>query len=439
MVNDSNTAQFGNQYLALSNDGHPECFGVSQPITFVPVSGEQYRFAIWARSSSPGDLRSIRLVLTANGPTPVAAEQPFSGIGGEWVCLEVAHTVNRTDHTAITPSVVLDDEDGIEVFLDAAQLTRGTGSLCPTIPLPSGMKASDAGDQSRVILQWDSVPGATFYKVYKSNTNTSTQVYLDRSLTNSFIETSLPPSVTAYYSVQACNAGGCSKHSSRDAGSLADPNLDFFDGFEDGNLNHWDAAINSPASVYACSVGSLNGAYGLCVKANLTSSAILVHNLSAPTRDLELNFTFDPNNADLGNQVFNLVKFIDTVNVRQALTVQIVQANSGYRVRIGAQEDSGNQISTGWVNIPNQPTEITMKWWSTIGQLRSASGGFSGASLKINGVQVGELTGLSNHNLVVDQIVAGGLVNAAPSGASGIYYLDDINYVLPLFLRPNQP
>ena len=80
-----------------------------------------------------------------------------------------------------------------------------------------------------------------------------------------------------------------------------------------------------------------------------------------------------------------------------------------------------------------------MKWWSTIGQLRSTSGGFSGASLKINGVQVGELTGLSNHNLVVDQIVAGGLVNAAPSGASGIYYLDDINYVLPLFLRPNQP
>ena len=439
VVNDSNTAHFGNHYLALSNSGNPECVGVSQPITFTPASGEQYRFAVWARSSSASDLRSIRLLLTANGLTPTATNQPFSGIGEDWVCLEVAHTINRTDHTAITPSVLLDDADGIEVFLDAAQFTRNTGSLCPTTPIPSGMRASDAGDQTRVILQWDSVSGATFYKVYKSSTPTSPRIYLDRSLTNKFIETTLPAFETAYYSVQACNAGGCSNFSSRDAGSLADPNLDFFDGFEDGDLNRWDLAVNSPASLYACSAGSLNGAYGLCVNADLTSSAILVHNLSAPTRDLELNFTFDPNGADLGNQIFNLVKFIDTVSVRQALTIQVVQANSGYRVRIGAQEDSGNQINTGWVNIPDQPTEITLKWWSTIGQLRSTSGGFSGASLQINGVQVGELTGMSNHNLVVDRIVAGGLINAAPSGANGTYFLDDINYNLPLFLRPNQP
>ena len=439
VVNNSNQAQFANHYLAINKDpDDTNCEGVSQTLVHPPVYGDRYRFAVWARSAQAGSLRSLHLDLTTEGTSSDTTSQAFSGIGADWVCLEMDHIIGQNGLTGVTASIIVDDTDGIDLWIDSAQVTVNTGKLCPTIPIPTNLKASDAGDDERVFVSWDSVPSATFYKVYRHTNANPSEILLDRAYTNEYTDTNGDPYTDFYYTVKACHAGGCSKSSNRDLGSIAYPFYTFFDGFEDSNFNNWDSSINSPGNIRTCQTSNLNGNYSLCIDAAMTSSAFLVKNLATPAKDLEVKFKFDPNNVDYKNYVYNLVKLIDTQNGRQPLTVQVHNAPTGYYLRISAQVDNGPQTSSAWVAISDKPVEIMLKWWSTIGESRSAAV-FSGATLTIDGAKVSELSGLINQQLSVNRILVGGLVNSTPTGANGIYYMDNFSFWSPELNRPTVP
>ena len=83
---------------------------------------------------------------------------------------------------------------------------------------PTNLQASDGTYPDRVQLGWTGSSGATYYKVYRSDTSTGKKNLLGVPATTSFADTTGIPGVSYYYRVKACNSGGCSVYSFTNTG-----------------------------------------------------------------------------------------------------------------------------------------------------------------------------------------------------------------------------
>jgi hypothetical protein len=88
---------------------------------------------------------------------------------------------------------------------------------------PTGVSASDGTFTDKVRVSWSASTGATYYQVFRHNTNDSSSA---TSLTSShpsspYDDTSAVPGTTYYYWVKACNSTGCSDFSASDSGNRA--------------------------------------------------------------------------------------------------------------------------------------------------------------------------------------------------------------------------
>jgi hypothetical protein len=89
---------------------------------------------------------------------------------------------------------------------------------------PLGVQASDGLFNDRVRISWNGVGGASFYKVVRNTTNSTTgaTVLSSDTLASPFDDLTALHNTEYYYWVQACKNSGCSEFSVVDIGYLKD-------------------------------------------------------------------------------------------------------------------------------------------------------------------------------------------------------------------------
>ena len=433
----SNTinARDGNNYLRISRTNlQPECIGVSQSLPLSPSPGDSYRFAVWTRSSSSGNDRSVRLKISLSGSTSESNSRTFTGIPDEWTCLEVAHTAQNNGLKSLRAEVLLEDSDGIQVYIDDARLSLNTASLCPPVLLPSGLKATKASAIDQINLFWDSVPDAAYYQVFRSATKTGEKTKIGETSTTNFTDFNGDFLDVYFYWIKACNAGKCSPFSNLDAGSFSTPILNFYDNFEYDTTARWNDTFN-PNYIYTCSTNSINGSISLCLKANLPDDAFLQHWLPNPTNSLDLNFTFDPNDALLSTREYTLIRAMDGGTTAFALSLK--DDAGTYKIRLKWYHN-GSVAQSGWFAISNAPSTIKIRWNSSLAHLRAINS-FREISLFVNDVEKLNVSGLNNSGVNVDRLHVGAFVSTSNTGTGGTILFDDIRYQGPFFIRQTTP
>ncbi|MCB2180048.1 DUF1906 domain-containing protein [bacterium] len=423
-------ARTGNYVLEMSKlASQVNCSGVSQTVSLDPVVGDTYRFAIWARSSSPINMRSVRLFLNGEGGTPESSSQKYSGIDDSWHCLEVSHTIQSTNLTNLSTEVVLENADGIDVMFDDAHLSLNTDSLCPTIPFPSDVDASNAREIDQITINWDLVPDTTYYRIYRSDTKNGTLSYIGLSTTNSFADHDGDFLDVYFYWVRACNAGNCSPLSAYDAGSFSTPFLKFSDTFEKGDLARWFNTYTD-RSIFACTSNPISGAYSLCGAANTSSAAFVEHYLANPTNRITLEFKFDPNNADLSTRTYTILKTID--NQETVFQLKVIYLAPNYIAALQWYID-GVTYSSPQITIPNAPTTYRIEWSASLYQARSTSPNGK-LQLFINNIERFSTQNIDS-SLYIDRLLFGIIPNTSSNEGSGTIMLDDIQYFGPQYIR----
>ncbi len=432
IVNNGDNAHTGNDYLAIKkSSAQTDCLGVVQPLPITPSAGEKYRFAIWARASSAQN-RSLRLTIRGTGGTAESATLPFSGITQDWVCLEVDHTIAYSNHSGVQVEVKIDDDDGIDVYLDDGHLSVNTGSLCAMPIPPTHLSASDQTYLDKVKLTWDLAPGATYYKIYRQPIS-GTEEFVGRAYTNQYDDTTTDKGVIYTYWVQACNALGCSINSNTDTGSQALHSFSFFDGFESGDVSAWYQAVN-PENFSVCSQGSIQENYGLCLPIANGEKKYVTEGLQAKTNALTIQFYIDPNDIVLGSSEVVIFQAGSPSADRIPLLVKLGKLNGSYYLIANEMNDNGNWGATQKHTIPNGPTKVKIMWNSSPVQSRSLTS-LGGFALYINDVLVQEVRNVANKSILMDEVHFG--LYTAPSGTvAGTLYLDDFYYSGPLYLRP---
>lgn len=430
-VSNVSDARTGEYVLGMSKSpAQTNCTGVSQSLTLTPAIGDKYRFAIWARSTSPIEMRSVRLKISAEGSTTESTNQKFSGIDDVWQCLELSHTIQNANLSNLTTEVILENSDGIEVLLDDAHLSLNTASLCPTVPLPSDVDAGNARRIDFIPLSWDPVPDATYYKVFRSDSKNGAQTFIGNSFNTFFRDYDGNFLDVYFYWIKACNAGKCSPLSSYDAGSFSTPFQEFADDFETGEVARWYNTF-SPASINTCASNPINGAYSLCADANTTSNAYLVNILANPTDRINVSFRFDPNNANLSTRTYTIFRGVSSEGI--AFQLKLIYESSSYKVFL--QWYSGGVLeSSPLITIPNAPASYQISWNSSAVHARAINT-FRQLNLSINNVEKFSTQNIDNGGILVNKFLLGILPNTSTNVGSGTIIFDDFKYTGPQYIR----
>ena len=103
-----------------------------------------------------------------------------------------------------------------------------SGAVSPTVvqipSIPTDLAATD-GTQATVNTTWPAVSGATYYEVYRSESNDTMGSIVDIAETNSFTDDTVTTDTLYYYRVKACNYVGCSDYSTSDSGYIGTINI----------------------------------------------------------------------------------------------------------------------------------------------------------------------------------------------------------------------
>ena len=90
-------------------------------------------------------------------------------------------------------------------------------------PAPTAVQASDGASPDRIVINWDPVPGATGYQVFRDTAENGTyNTFVGETASASVEDTRVSAGIRYWYRVRACNGWGCSPLSpARDSGCVA--------------------------------------------------------------------------------------------------------------------------------------------------------------------------------------------------------------------------
>jgi fibronectin type 3 domain-containing protein len=89
------------------------------------------------------------------------------------------------------------------------------------LPAPGNVQASDGTYTDKVRVTWDSVPGASSYTIYWSDSETGNRWVLGTISGTAYDNTSAGPGILHYYWIAACEESRCSDYSNHDIGYRA--------------------------------------------------------------------------------------------------------------------------------------------------------------------------------------------------------------------------
>ena len=94
-----------------------------------------------------------------------------------------------------------------------------SGYAEPVIPdTPSGVSASDGTYEDRVRVNWNPVPGAANYEIWRATSQGGTYSKIGETDSPPYDDTTVTVGTTYWYRVKACSAAGCSPLSASDSG-----------------------------------------------------------------------------------------------------------------------------------------------------------------------------------------------------------------------------
>ena len=205
--------------------------------------------------------------------------------------------------------------------------------------------------------------------------------------------------------------------------------LIFANGFESGDFSAWSSTKNDAGDLGVTASAALAGGNGMQVVVDDTVAIYVTDELPVSEPRYRARFYFDPNSITMGDgQDFYIFNGYDTASVFQ---VQLGFSAGNYRIRLRQTNDSAGTTSTAWVNISDAPHVIEIEW-----RAATAAGTNDGsATLWIDGVQSGSLSGLDNDARRIEYVRLGA-ISGLNTGTLGTYYMDAfesrrLNYIGP--------
>jgi len=299
------------------------------------------------------------------------------------------------------------------------------------------MFASPEGDLNTILINWDEVPTASYYQVYRSISPGTTKTFLSYTFTNQYTDPNASYWDDYNYWVKACTSGSrCSQLSQLATSNAISPYTDFSDGFETGDTSRW-TSVTQPDQIQVCAEGDLIGKHGLCINAGSTTGGLLGLNLTNGSNDVSIKFKLDPNSFNPGSGLnpFTLLKLVDTDKGKIAFQLRLIKSNNNYYLIGIGLDNAGINHRTSWIPISNTTTNIAITWQSSKVDARTTWAGATGFTIQVNGLLIAIITGIENTQYFVNQILFGGQNSGGSGSSAGTFYLDNFTFQGPLYIR----
>ena len=166
---------------------------------------------------------------------------------------------------------------------------------------------------------------------------------------------------------------------------------------------------------------ALDGNEGLQVEINDNNSIYVVDDTPQTETRYRARFAFDPNAIQMaeGDSLYIFTGYSDALI--DVLRVEFRLFNEIYQVRGAVRNDANGWLTTGWIDLSDQPHLIELSW-------RAASTGESDGSLTlwVDEELVANLAQIDNDGRQIDEVRLGalGAVSNVNTGIRGILYLD---------------
>ncbi len=207
--------------------------------------------------------------------------------------------------------------------------------------------------------------------------------------------------------------------------------LIFSNGFESGNLTGWSSSTTGGGDLSVNTAAALGGTFGMRALINDNTSIYVVDNSPAAETRYRARFYFDPNSITMTNGNTHYIFYGYSGTSTLVTRIEFRRNNGAYQVAAQIRNDGSTYTSTSYVTISDAPHSIEIDWRAS-----SAAGANNGGlTLWVDGVQVGNVTGIDNDTRRIDTVWLGA-VAGIDSGTRGTYYFDSfdsrrLNYIGP--------
>ncbi|MFN8487878.1 MAG: FG-GAP-like repeat-containing protein [Caldilineaceae bacterium] len=195
--------------------------------------------------------------------------------------------------------------------------------------------------------------------------------------------------------------------------------LIFADGFETGNLSAWSSAATNAGNLSVTPAARLVGAQGLqATIANNTAMYVTDDRPNAESR-YRARFYFDPNTIRMtsGDAHYLFYGYSGTTTV--VLRIEFRYLAPNYQLRAAVMNNLAVWQTSSWFNIADAPHFVEIDW-----QAATSAGSTNGyLTFWMDGVQMANLTGVSNSSWRIDRVQLGA-VAGIDTGTRGTYYFD---------------
>jgi hypothetical protein len=196
----------------------------------------------------------------------------------------------------------------------------------------------------------------------------------------------------------------------------------FADGFESGSFSAWSENKPDNGDLRVTAAAALAGAFGMEAVIDDNNSIYVTDQSPASETYYRAQFLFDPNTIKMSSgdshYLFDASRVVSGT-ATTAFRVEFRFSSGAYQLRAKVHDDAGSSHSTAWSSIADAPHLIAFEW-----RAAAAAGSNDGAAtLWLDGVQAGTVTGVDNDTLRIDRARLGA-VSGVDSGTRGTYYFD---------------